>query len=195
MMGKQDFKNIDYLLEGNPRQRKAFAALKKLDILTFLKDFRPIVVGTIPIEVDIEGSDIDIICESNNLDEFDHLLKSSYGHYPRFRQRRKEFQSHDSSITSFIDGDFELEIFVQGCKSDEQRAYRHMIIEHRVLGLAGSKFRDEILEAKKYGKSTEEAFAEILGLEGDPYDELLKLENFKDRDILELLNERFKKAL
>jgi hypothetical protein len=50
-----------------------------------------------------------------------------------------------------------------------------MIIEHRVLIEKGEKFRQEIIKLKRQGLKTEPAFAKLLGLDGNPYEALLKL--------------------
>jgi len=57
------FDTIDYLKYGNEKQQKAFQVLSDYTIFETLTTFNPILVGTIPIEIDIETSDLDIICE------------------------------------------------------------------------------------------------------------------------------------
>lgn len=49
-----------------------------------------------------------------------------------------------------------------------------MVIEKKILNEKGETFRLSVLEKKKEGKNTESAFAELLGLEGDPYSSLLE---------------------
>jgi hypothetical protein len=49
-----------------------------------------------------------------------------------------------------------------------------MIIEHHLL-LMNPHLRTEIIQLKKLGKKTEPAFAQVFGLLGDPYEELLIL--------------------
>jgi len=62
-MSNFNFKDISYLSKGNIKQRKSYEILKKINIFNILYEFKPILVGTIPIEIDIENSDLDIICE------------------------------------------------------------------------------------------------------------------------------------
>lgn len=57
-----NFDNIEYLQNGNDRQRQAYSTLSDNQILPKLKRYDPILVGTIPINIDIENSDLDIIC-------------------------------------------------------------------------------------------------------------------------------------
>lgn len=53
---------------------------------------------------------------------------------------------------------------------------------HRVLSVE-PKIREKVRELKKKGTGTEEAFAKILGLEGDPYEVFLTLEEKSDQQI------------
>ncbi|WP_343330978.1 DUF4269 domain-containing protein [Polaribacter staleyi] len=57
-----------------------------------------------------------------------------------------------------------------------QNAYRHMIVENKILKEKGFEFKQSIKKLKSNGTKTEPAFAKLLGLEGNPYTELLKLE-------------------
>ncbi|MRX78845.1 DUF4269 domain-containing protein, partial [Pedobacter petrophilus] len=56
------FDDIKYLQFGNTRQQQAYAALMNNKILSKLIKFNPILVGTIPINIHLENSDLDIIC-------------------------------------------------------------------------------------------------------------------------------------
>jgi hypothetical protein len=49
-----------------------------------------------------------------------------------------------------------------------------MLIEHRLLLKHGEAFKNKVIELKQNGLKTEPAFAKLLGIEGDPYEELLK---------------------
>lgn len=63
-------------------------------------------------------------------------------------------------------------------------AYRHMLVEARVLRLLGGEFMRRVVELKEKGVKTEPAFARLLGLDGDPYVAVLGLENVSDEDIM-----------
>ena len=47
-----------------------------------------------------------------------------------------------------------------------------MVIEGRLLDLAGESFRHNVIELEQSGLKTEPAFARLLGLNGDPYEAL-----------------------
>lgn len=68
---------------------------------------------------------------------------------------------------------FGFEIFAQPLPVYRQYAFRHMIVEHRLLKKKGSVFQKRIIELKSSGLSTEEAFAALLNLSGEFYEALL----------------------
>nr|WP_249665381.1 DUF4269 domain-containing protein [Mucilaginibacter sp. Bleaf8] len=59
--------------------------------------------------------------------------------------------------------------------SQQQSAYRHLLIEHYLLQLHGESLRKQVISLKNQGYKTEPAFAMALNLEGDPYLALLQL--------------------
>ncbi len=63
-----------------------------------------------------------------------------------------------------------------------------MVVEDRILRLGGERTREEIVILKKSGLKTEPAFARYLGIYGNPYDELLKLEEYSDKKIRDMLD-------
>ncbi len=179
-----DFEKIDYLKIGNDRQRKAYEFLMESDIFEILKEYNPILTGTIPINIDLPDSDLDIICECNDHDTFCDSLKQHFGKYDAFKLWTNTFYGVKASIASFNSENFMIEIFGQNIPTVQQNAYRHMIIENQILLEKGLDFKNRIIELKTAGLKTEQAFAKLLGLSGDPYLELLKLDsNFVIREI------------
>ena len=171
-----DFTNIEYLREGNYRQQSAYLELTDLSIFEKLKAYKPILTGTIPIGIDLPESDLDIICECSNHNEFTETISSLYSSKNNFEIRTSIWNGLKSTIVTFQSGEFEIEIFGQDCPTKNQNAYKHMIIEHQILNLKDYEFRTKIMELKRKGLKTEPAFAKLLGLSGNPYGELLKLE-------------------
>jgi len=169
-----NFLDISYLQFGNEKQVKAYQVLMDNKILEKLAFYRPIVVGTIPINIDIESSDLDIICEVYDNDEFINQLMATFGPEKDFSVT--ESIKFNATKATFKIEDFEIEIFGQNRPTMQQNAYRHMLIEHQLLLEKGEAFRQEIISLKKQGYKTEPAFAKLLGFEGNPYEELLKSE-------------------
>ena len=171
-----NFLDISYLAEGNPRQRKCFGILRQAGVMEILAPYGPILTGTIPIETDIPSSDLDIVCEVHDPEEFAATLRKNFGSYDRFSLRG----SGGTVVCGFFTGGEEIEIFGSPVHSVRSNAYRHMIVEHRLLTILGGDFRRQVVELKLGGLKTEPAFARLLGLPGDPYEALLELETMTD---------------
>jgi Domain of unknown function (DUF4269) len=170
-----DFKNPYYLKNGNPKQKKVCEIVEELQILSILKSYNPIIVGTIPIEIDLPESDIDIICETADLPKLEISLKKHFSDFDSFTTNTKTIRNKESLIVRFIYGKFDFEIFGQNTPTEQQYAYRHMFIEYQILQSRPNTFREKIILLKKQGYSTEEAFARLLNLSGEPYEALLNI--------------------
>lgn len=171
-----DFTRIDYLKNGNERQKRAYEVLSKHRIFEKLKDYSPILAGTVPIEIDIEGSDLDIIFEVDlrfEEDFLDDLMLSRF--IPYDVDVEHPVVNGERCITlNFILEGFPIEIFGQNKPTTEQNAYLHMLAEHKILQEKGENFKQKIIELKKQGIKTEPAFGMLMDLE-NPYEDLLKL--------------------
>lgn len=170
-----DFTDISYLKNGNKRQKIAFNLLTRNKIMVSLINFDPILAGTIPLNIDIEGSDLDIICYWQNKLEFISVVRSSFADKQSFQIRETVINNQETVIANFFIDNFEIEIFGQNIPSNQQSAFRHMLVEHKILLEKGEDFRTALIELKRNGIKTEPAFAQLLGLSGDPYQAVLNL--------------------
>ncbi|TDQ28794.1 DUF4269 domain-containing protein [Tenacibaculum caenipelagi] len=169
-----NFKDISYLKRGTSRQKEAYKVLIELDFFEFLKEFNPILVGTIPIDIDLESSDLDIVCQSENHEEFIKIVSEKYGELSGFEVKTiPSYKNLKTIIVTFKYKTFPIEIFVQNKPSEQQDSYLHMLIEYEVLLEKDKEFKSKIIALKKQGVKTEPAFAKLLGLEGNPYEALL----------------------
>lgn len=169
------FNDILYLNEGNERQRFAYRILTQYAIIAQLHVFTPIVVGTIPIEIDIETSDLDIICSWTDKGSFVKALEK-FSHHYHFEIFETIQNGMETVLAKFSIEGLCLEVFGQQRSVFEQDAYRHMIVEQKLLDKKGVEFREKVIELKRQRVKTEPAFAMLLGLKGNPYIELLNLE-------------------
>jgi len=80
-----DFTSIEYLKTGNQKQVHAFEVLSQNKVLINLAQFDPILVGTIPINIDIKNSDLDIICYWKNKPNFIAKLNTLFGNQNEFQ--------------------------------------------------------------------------------------------------------------
>ena len=172
-----NFLDIGYLRQGTAQQQKAHAVLMKHALLTVLGDYSPVLVGTIPINIDIPSSDLDIICYCKIKEDFRSDLIRNFSAYDNFRVYDATRFEPEAVVCNFLVDDFAVEVFGQNTPVTQQPAYRHMLIEYRLLAKYSKSFRAEIIKLKEQGLKTEPAFARLLGLHGDPYTELLKLED------------------
>lgn len=167
-----DFTTINYLKEGNEKQKRAYEVLLKYEIIEKLSKYSPLLAGTIPIEIDVEESDLDIICEVENKAEFERFLIQSFKNF-NLRIEKLDINNEESLVCNFELEEFPIEIFGQKKPVTEQNAYRHMIAEYRILQEKGEEFKQKIIELKKKGIKTEPAFGMLMGLD-NPYEDLLK---------------------
>lgn len=172
------WKDIAYLKKGTPKQRLTYKALSDCRILTLLQKFDPIVVGTIPIEIDIESSDIDIICYSTDLAYIQEVVRDYFCKKKSFTDKYEG----EVYVASFEYNNFEFEVYGENNPTHLQNGFRHMVVEDRILKLLGNDFKNEIVKLKNTGLKTEPAFGVLLHL-SDPYKELLELESLSDTEL------------
>ena len=171
-----NFKNIEYLKVGIVRQQLAYIELVNLEVFNKLSKYNPILMGTISIDIGLPESDLDIICECDDHTEFSNYIIKIFGSRDEFKIDTQLYIGIKSTIARFKGEKFNIEIFSQSIPTEKQYAYRHMLIEYRILKEKGENFKSKIYDLKKSGLKTEPAFAKLLGLKGNPYEELLKLE-------------------
>lgn len=175
-----DFFDISYLAAGNERQRRCHEILKRTRIMEILSPHNPVLVGTTPIRIDIPASDLDIVCETGDAKAFARFMQENFRQYEDFNIHSLD---ETSVVCGFFEGGEEVQIYASPVESTQTNAYRHMIIEHRLLNILGPQFRDGIVSLKEQGMKTEPAFAWLLGLEGEPYTSILELEMYTDEQL------------
>ena len=188
-----NWEDISYLLNGSDKQRKTYDTLGKIEIFEILRKFNPILGGTIPIDIDIENSDLDIICEVYDFYEFEEILSNHFKDIKGFNITLDNREGTKNIVVSFVYDQFIIEVFGQPLPTKKQNGYRHMIMEERLLKLGGEDFKREIIKLKKEGIKTEPAFTKYLKIGGNPYIELLKLECLDDEKLLDMIDYNAKK--
>lgn len=169
-----DFTNIEYLNTGNEIQKKAYALINKSNIFAILSEFSPILVGTIPINISIESSDLDIICYWSNKEKFRQTIEKHFSAYQDFSIKETVKQEKPTIVCCFKIDDFPIEIFGQNIPTHQQNGYKHMIAEYLILEEKGEAFRKQIVELKKQGIKTEPAFAQLLGITDNAYQAIIE---------------------
>ncbi|WP_010191938.1 DUF4269 domain-containing protein [Bacillus sp. m3-13] len=163
---------FERLKTGNEQHQKAYTAIEELQILDDLHVYNPVLCGTFPINIDINGSDLDIIMEVNELDTFANELHTLYTDKENFTLKRKAIRGKEVVKAKFSFYDFEFELFGQNTPVHKQYAYLHMMIEYELLQ-RDPDLREKVISLKKLGYKTEPAFCKLFNISGDPYEGLL----------------------
>lgn len=178
-----DFLKPDYLQQGTDRQQRAYRVMQELQVMERLAPYKPVLAGTLPLNIDIPASDLDMICEVYDAESFAVVLDRHFGACEQYSRSGTVVAGMPRMVAGFSYGGFWFEIFGQPLPATKQNAYRHMVIEHRLLELAGAEAMEAIRELKKNGLKTEPAFAKYFGLDGDPYQALLDMADWEDAQL------------
>jgi uncharacterized protein len=157
------------------RNALVFQALKESRALEVLSQFNPLVAGTFPLGLDVDGSDLDILLESKNLDMVDKTISEAFGQQISFKTSRVTVEGVQTLIASFEFANVSFELFAQPIPTQKQTAYRHFQIEERILDLGSDRLTHTITALRTQGLKTEPAIAKALRLSGDPFGALLNL--------------------
>jgi hypothetical protein len=160
--------------------------LRRAEIMTALAEFDPHVAGTLPLGLDLPTSDMDVLCHAADPDIFAAVLWAAFGNAADFSIRQWS-EADRAIIASFTVHGWKFQIFGQAKPISEQTAWRHLLIERRLLDLGGPALRAAVMCERAGGMKTEPAFAALLKLEGDPYRALLDLEGCADESLIRLL--------
>ena len=161
---------------------KRVAAKKAIDncrILQTLSDYTPEVVSTIFADLDVAGSDIDIVCCHKDVTEFTSVFHSAFS-----SERNYEFENRKEYVVGkFSYDDFIVEVYSTTRPVHTQVAYRHFQIMKRLSRHGGVKFSSRVRELKLSGLKTEPAICQVLSLLGNPYTAILELESWSENEL------------
>jgi hypothetical protein len=184
----KDWRDLTYLLHGTATQRAAYDALEALQVLALLGAFDPILAGTIPLDIDVPGSDLDIVCYAADIEAFAQHLHDAFGHCDTFVLQHTVVDGLPTVIGQCTSRGFPIEIFGQPRPVMEQHAVRHMVVEERLLRHGGPEVRRQIRHRKGQGLKTEPALAVVFGLPGAPYQTLLQRAELDEDALVSVLS-------
>ncbi len=168
------FLTLDYLLKGNTRQKHAYHILKP--IFHTLAEYQPILAGTIPLDVDLPSSDLDVLLYSENLATLEQdilsMISSNPDNYSFIDS--KTWEKNNAIIINISASNnqtlFHIELFGQRTPTQQQLAYKHMIAECSLLDSLSEVQKEiakkEIRKLKEKTK-TEPAFGQYFQLYND----------------------------
>lgn len=177
------WRDLSYLKNGTPVQQEVFALLNGLDIMERLAAYKPLLAGTVPLGIQVEGSDLDIICEVYDREAFAAAADLHFGGLADYRCEMRTVNGIPRVKINFSASGWPVELFGQPLRTEWQNGYLHMAVEARILKLLGDDFRHRVIGLKAGGMKTEPAFARLLHLPGDPYESLLALELLPIREL------------
>ncbi len=181
-----NWRRLDYLAHGNPRQRSAHALLTAgvWDELT-AQCADMALVSTLAIGLDRPGSDLDILCQHADPAAFAAALStqgwlaSAKGENVWLLERIFACldQHCADSGSDKSDARWPLELYVTPAPIETLNGWRHLTLMAALLQHFGDAFYREVLHLRlEEGLKGEAAMCRLLGLAGDPYEALLTLE-------------------
>ncbi len=163
--------------------RSSYAeALERLALMERLAPFDPHVAGTPPLGLDLAASDLDVLCHAPNATSFAAAVRDAFGQEAGFGVRQWIGDGRPI-VASFRAHGWTIDLFGHPRPVHEQPAWRHFVVEGRLLQIGGDAFRSAVMAQRSNGLKTEPAFAAALGLSGDPYEALLLLERRSDAEL------------
>ncbi|MFQ1651431.1 DUF4269 domain-containing protein [Aeromonas veronii] len=181
-----NWRRLDYLAHGNPRQRSAHALLTAGvwdELAAQCADMA--LVSTLAIGLDRPGSDLDILCQHADPAAFAAALStqgwlaSAKGDNIWLLERT--FSCLDQSCadtgSDTSKASWPLELYVTPAPIETLNGWRHLTLMAALLERFGDAFYREVLRLRlEEGLKGEAAMCRLLGLAGDPYVALLTLE-------------------
>src|SRR5687767_13414501 len=104
-----NFETIDYLKAGTEKQQRAHEMLISHTVIETLQVFNPLLVGTIPLNIDTTNSDLDIICQWKSKNLFIETLIENFAHHRDFLLTEKKIGGHETILATFRIDEFEIE--------------------------------------------------------------------------------------
>ncbi|WP_144712603.1 DUF4269 domain-containing protein [Aeromonas veronii] len=185
-----NWRRLDYLAHGNPRQRSAHALLTAGvwdELAAQCADLA--LVSTLAIGLDRPGSDLDILCQHPNPAAFAATFAeqgwqaSDKGGNIWLLERTFSRDQHNAYCDQ-SEASWPLELYVTAAPIETLNGWRHLTLMAALLQRFGDAFYREVLRLRlEEGLKGEAAMCRLLGLAGDPYEALLTLEG---RNLAEL---------
>ena len=179
----RDWRDTAWLSGGTLSQRQAHAALTGTNVPGLLEPFDPVLAGTIPLDIDVDGSDLDIICCVPDATRFAMIVNDAFSGCDGYVLRRGPVQDELTTLVRFRAAGCLFEIFGQDKPVALQAAVVHLDVEARLLDFGGELAKQRVRALKRSGLKTEPAFATWLGLSGDPYQALYALGGAADAEL------------
>lgn len=173
--GLIDWRRLDYLAHGNPRQRSAHALLTAGAWGVLAAQCSDLaLVSTVAIGLDRPGSDLDIVCQHPEPATFATTLAAQGW---QVAQKGADIWLAEQTVTGADGHAWPLELYLTPDPLERLNGWRHLSLMAALLELFGAAFYHRVLHLRlDEGLKGEAAMCHLLGLAGDPYAALLTLE-------------------
>lgn len=173
--GPIDWRRLDYLANGNPRQRSAHALLTVGVWDALAAQCRDLaLVSTVTIGLDRPGSDLDIVCQHPDPATFAAALAAQGW---QVAQKGADIWLAEQTVTGADGPPWPLELYLTPDPLERLNGWRHLSLMAALLEQFGAAFYHQVLRLRlEEGLKGEAAMCHLLGLAGDPYAALLTLE-------------------
>ncbi|WP_439841749.1 DUF4269 domain-containing protein [Aeromonas taiwanensis] len=170
-----NWRRLDYLAQGNPRQRSAHALLGDglWDELAWLCTDVAL-VSTVAIGLDRPGSDLDILCQHPDPASLAATLAAQGW---QVRSKGEQVWLAEQTRRGPDGQCWPLELYLTPAPLERLHGWRHLSLMAALLAHFGEPFHQEVRRLRlEDGLKGEAAICRLLGLPGDPYAALLTLE-------------------
>lgn len=173
--GPIDWRRLDYLAHGNPRQRSAHALLTAGAWGVLAAQCSDLaLVSTVAIGLDRPGSDLDIVCQHPDPATFAESLAAQGW---RVAQKGADIWLAEQPLTGADGHPWPLELYLTPDPLERLNGWRHLSLMAALLERFDAAFYHQVLRLRlDEGLKGEAAICRLLGLAGDPYAALLTLE-------------------
>jgi predicted metalloenzyme YecM len=144
------------------------------NFLKALKAWTPLVSGSLPLEIETEQSDLDILLCHSDLSLAASEISNALNEFGKITWKRSVSRQGECLIGELKLKQRPIELFVSRVPVLQQDSHTHFLREYQLLVKHGQTLRDFVRIQKKKGNSTEQAFCNAFGVSSDPYLSLLQ---------------------
>ena len=152
-----------------------------------LRQFDAEQAGSLPIGLSVPGSDVDIICCFSDQATFIEHVTRQFSHMEGYSVKCINSKGSECVVCRFVDAGINIEVFGQKTPVRLQYAWKHRVVEERLLRLGGADFKGKVMAFRLTGMKTEQAFAAALQHDGDIKALLLSLFDASDQELVSLI--------
>jgi predicted metalloenzyme YecM len=129
--------------------------LHRSKVLSLLRGFDPLLVGTFPLNLAGAGSDVDILIDTRGISQLTSLtgmqkdvdtlsatsayLENCFSHFDHFDLKNLIVDGRQTLVARFLVDGLPFELFGQPRSTVCQEAFKHFLVEERVLKFGGQK--------------------------------------------------------